>query len=107
MGLTLCLYPVPSCPAKILLLQASRLGTAPAPHTCSLQELVVPDTQGYGGDEGQEEQDQQHHGQDDEGVPIRAGGEEGVTRVGWFDSPSPNRGQKRDRSRFYVLSSSS
>lgn len=30
---------------------------------------------------------------------------EAVTSVGWLNSPWPNREQKRDRDRFYVLSS--
>lgn len=70
------------------------LGTIPAPRTCSPQELGVPDTQSYGGDDGHDEQDEQHHGQDEEGVPIRAGGEQGSYQCGMVSQPITKQGPK-------------
>lgn len=42
----------------------------------------MPHTQGCGGDQGQEEQDEQHHGQDDQGVLTGAAGEGGSYQCG-------------------------
>lgn len=70
------------------------LGTIPAPRTCSPQELGVPDTQSYGGDDGHDEQDEQHHGQDEEGIPIRAGGEQGSYQCEMVSQPITKQGPK-------------
>lgn len=57
-------------------------GTIPAPRTCCPQEPGVPEPQGYGGDEGHEEQEEQHQGQDEESVLVGAAGEEGSYQRG-------------------------